>query len=629
MSSKITSLARSKPFVRSALDSVGTGGEVAVDTAEILGELVASTEAAPLLGLVVAERVVEPDIERVAVDIIGGSIISELNRDWGNLFDDIENALANSERIIQARGQQKKQTGSNRNARVRKDEKVRGTSLPNSRKPFKRLGRQDQTRLRLRSSDPPKPKPYELTGKFIGVLDKLEPVETPNSNQVVASFDALYVMFTVPKGESTVSLNNLDANQQEELFSTLEIYQLPFSTLPSFFITTTMSSQLINENKIGKWFEFDCEFGSGASDAAIVSPIIAFTGTEYLVLSFMASLDTDDDISATVIANSIKQLNAAMEAKIILVLDLDTLSVTAQQGQFKRQVTGNSQYCGNSEDNYVIRRVEVANVGQGSCNLLYTPGHDSDPAAVYDLGYGKGKLAATSENDLIDKIAQAHSIIISHWDLDHYRYLLRNPQRILETSKYVTAPEFGSNTGVSVRRAVRSIRDYRRRLIATNTGDIPFYGAVVHNIDMYTTTTDAGRNKNDVGAITVSILDYNCNPLILMPGDASYAYVSDQQKSGQNYPLQNSASLKYLVATHHGSTRNLVQIPQALNNHFFSAVMYSYGLNNRYGHSSATAQPFYQQSGWNANPRITVGTEHGLYVNLDLDRSNLTPPHAF
>ena len=62
----------------------------------------------------------------------------------------------------------------------------------------------DRTRLRQRDSDPPKPKPYELTGKYMGVLDKVEPVETHNSNQVVASFDAIHVMFTVPKGETIV-----------------------------------------------------------------------------------------------------------------------------------------------------------------------------------------------------------------------------------------------------------------------------------------------------------------------------------------------------------------------------------------------------------------------------------------
>ena len=629
LSSKITSLARGKSYVATALDTVGTGGTVAVDTAEILGELAVSAEAAPILGLVVAEQLVQPSIEEVAVKVIGGSVMSELNKVWGNLFDDIEEALSNSERINQARAMDQKRTGSNRNSRIKKDEKLQKTLLPSSRKEYLRRGRRDRPLVGQEDSEPPKPQPYELTGKYIGVLDKLEPIETENSNQVVVTFDAILVEFTVPKGQTTISINNLDSEQQMELFSTLGVYRDPFSELSSFFITTTVNSGSINENQVGKWFEFDCEFGEGTGDAVVITPIIALN--DIFMPKYMASLDTDDDISVTV--TSIKQLNTGLEAKIILELGLDNSLTTVK----KRQVAENTPtycghtqpYCGDAQYPYVVSRVEVANVGQGSCNLLYTLGHNNRPAAVYDLGYGKGKLTGEAEENLINKIVQAHSIVISHWDLDHYRYLLRNPQRILAVSKYVTAPVFGSNAGVSVKRAVRSIRDYHRRLIDANTGFVPFSGAVVCNIDMRTTTTATGRNKNNVGALTVSLLDYNCNSLMLMPGDASYAHVPNQHKFGQYNPLQNSPSLKYLVATHHGSTRNIQPIPQPLQNNFFSAVMYSYGQNNRYGHSQTTAQPLYQQQGWNAAPQNTVGTANGLYVILDLDRTNLNPPHRF
>lgn len=614
LSEKITSIARSKTFVTSALDTVETGGEVAIDSAEILGELALGAEAAPVLGLVVAERVVQSAVERVAVDIIGGSIISELNKVWGTLFDDVEEALSNSERIIQARAMNQKSSGMNRNSRVRKDEKLRKTSHPTKRQRYLRPGQRDRLRLRLRQPES-NPQPFELIGKYIGVLDKLEPIET-NINQVVVTFDAIYVQFTVPKGQTAVSLNSLDLKQQEELYATLESYREPFNELPSFFITTTVSSQVFNANSLGTWFEFDCEYGAGTGGAVIISSIIAFN--DHLIPSFMASLDTDDDIPVTV--TSIVPLSKILEAKIAYQLGLLVIQQRVIIAKRKRQVSGSSHSsCGAQAPDYTITKVKVANVGQGSCNLLYTRGHGNRPAAVYDLGYGKGKLTGTAEDSLTNAIAQSYSIVISHWDLDHYRYLLRDPQKILATSKHVTAPKFGSNTGVSVKKTVSSIGGCR--LIDANTGPIHFYGAVVFNIDMRTTTLANGRSKNDVGAITVCIRDYNCNPLLLMPADASYTYVSNQQTSA------NSPSLKYLVATHHGSTRNIGTIPRPLNNHYLSAVMYSYGQGNRYGHNSATAQPFYQRRGWNAAPQVTVGTTNGLYVNLDLDRSHLTPPH--
>ena len=263
----------------------------------------------------VAEQLVQPSIEQVAVKVIGGSVMSELNEVWGNLFDDIEEALSNSERINQARAMDQKRTGSNRNSRVIKDEKLRKTSLPSSRKPYLRRGRQDRPLVGQQDSEPPKPQPYELTGKYIGVLDKLEPVETENSNQVVVTFDAILVEFTVPKGKKIISINNLDFEQQIEFFSTLGVYREPFSELPSFFITTTVNSGSINENQVGKWFEFDCEFGAGTGDAAVITPVIALN--DNFVPKFMASLDMDDDIPATV--TSIKPLNTGLEAKIILV----------------------------------------------------------------------------------------------------------------------------------------------------------------------------------------------------------------------------------------------------------------------------------------------------------------------
>ena len=59
----------------------------------------------------------------------------------------------------------------------------------------------------------------------------------------------------------------------------------------------------------------------------------------------------------------------------------------------------------------------MANIEQGSCNLLYS---DNEIKAVYDLGYGKGRPGLDDEETLIQNISASPMIIISHWDLDHY-----------------------------------------------------------------------------------------------------------------------------------------------------------------------------------------------------------------
>lgn len=268
----------------------------------------------------------------------------------------------------------------------------------------------------------------------------------------------------------------------------------------------------------------------------------------------MASLDVDSDIAVRV--TSINRLSSSLQSKVLRLLDLSYYAEDQTIGSKRKraaQSTSSSMACAISTYASKITKVRIANVGQGSCNLLYTGGSIH---TVYDLGYGKGKQTGTIEDDLSKEISQASRIIISHWDLDHYRYVIHSPGRILAVHKQFIAPIFGSHRGPVVRKVVAGFSNQNLYLV-----DVGQYarnpwtsvGNTVINLNLYTTTKLIGKNKNDVGAITLSILDYNCNRMFLFPGDASYSVIPSAQK----------LNLKYLVATHHGSTRNIGNVPQA------------------------------------------------------------------
>ena len=622
---KIMSIAQSKNYINDALDTAAQEGEVVVDAGEIIEVLAAGVEAAPILAVLGAERVVEPQVEKVAVKAFGMRVVSQLHSltNWGSFFDSIHDALTSYERDVQSRAD-----NSNRSkrstAKARKDQKVKNTARVNRRLPFLRPGR----RNRLAQAEPPpqnrKPNPKELTGKFLGVLDKRDEIEA-NDNQVVVTFDAIRVEFYVERGQG-LNLDNLDAEQTVELFSQLENYASPFSNSPSFFITTTVNQGDISENAVGEWFQFDCEFTNDGTDEAVEFSIINTIVEDELSQVF--SLVVSDDISATVPSTSIRQLSASLQIKVVLFLELS--SIGEQFGRRKRQVSGSSHTCAPSSNK--ITKVDVMNVGQGSCNLLYKESSINNVEVVFDLGYGKGRITGVPENQLIDKISHAPSIIISHWDLDHYRYLARSSISILETHKDFTASSnFGINPGVTVRRAVRSIPEDDLHLIDAGhyQNTIQVYGSSVLNLDLRTTTLTTGRNKNDVGAITAAIIDNNCKPYLLIPGDASYYYVPSQQ-TVEDYYLNfwglslyshSVGRLKYLVATHHGSTRNIGIIPDGEGNSGY--VIYSYGEGNRYGHSVGRARLLYNpqpRPGWNYE-YLTAGSNHGVTVSLDLTRN--------
>lgn len=519
-----------------------------------------------------------------------------------------------------------------------------------------------RNRLKLKvdtkQRDPPEPRRRKKrrkdrkseSGKYIGVLDKCEPV----NSQVVATFDCIPLEFTTKERNKKVDLNALDRTQQMELTEQLQMQRSPFNMLPAFIITTTTSEGLMNEESIGKWFEFDAEFvGSGRSEAVEVTPTSSFSMGKLLK---GVSAVAYNGVPVTI--QSLRPLNPQLQEEITMGLGLSQSlmppykelgimslagrggtgssvgrrTVKLPTGSSSRQVkkTTIKEKGGEGEKKITERGpdtkrallkqvqkrtqlVKVANVGQGSCNILYD--YANSVKLVFDAGYGKNH-----HPDTVLQIGFSPTIVISHWDLDHYRYLLSYPHLI--SGKTFIVPSFGSQRGVCVRRVSTSVRENSRasggayysygRNNTVSHQQIPFPGEIP-NLELRMTEVRAGGlSKNNLNAITACIKE-DSRAVLLMPGDASYSYIAREHKVG----------LQYLIATHHGSTRSIISDRGGVSSiPLFEGpedkpgeVIFSYGENNAYRHNAATAMPYYQQRGWNTY-RTTVNSGPGIVITV-------------
>ena len=519
-----------------------------------------------------------------------------------------------------------------------------------------RLMARNRARLRIdqKEPDPPerrrrKKERKSESGIYIGMLDKCERVEG-NPSQVVAVFDSIHLDFTTKEDEKKVDLNELDSIQQRELREQLELQRVPFNPLPAYLIITRVSAGVVNEEAVGRWFEFNAQFmESGQSEAIEITTLNSFFKGKSL-MSFSGVTKNGRPVTI----ESVRCLSSPLEEEVNQVLNLSgdimglgvpysqmrSLSLGGGGGRpIKSQLSGSRQGVGKgvkkdirgkntgqaragkggkkeiqgkgtgqrgmaAREQRSISKVLVANVGQGSCNIFFN--RSNEVKLVYDLGYGPRGC----NDSALELIMTSPTIVISHWDIDHYRYLTLRPSLIL--GKTFIVPSFGTNRSVFLRRVYRSIQNkisYGYGSASTHA-IIPCQGKIP-NLELRMTVVRSGRglNRNNFNAITACVKDSEGGPLFLLPGDASFRYVAQQQRVGPN--------LRYLLATHHGSTRSLIGDTQniPIKGSGVGSIIFSYGRNNIYGHNAETAMPYYRPKGW-SDYKITENTQVGIHFGL-------------
>lgn len=220
----------------------------------------------------------------------------------------------------------------------------------------------------------------------------------------------------------------------------------------------------------------------------------------------------------------------------------------------------------------------VHRVGQGSCNSIIFKLQDNNKL-FYDIGISKYSNKDPYYNVYVGRYSmfnmdKFNTIVISHWDEDHYMGIYLDACRKLLSKRWIT-PSIERNW-LNIKRLVYLISIYGEIVMIDNSVRGHFY----NKDDLFMFKGD-GTGKNDAG-IMICLKNEAMN-LVAM-GDVSYAH------SGfvQSYSGGVFNQIDYLVVPHHGAffTPGIIFTPKIPN---CSTAIISVGYNT-FGHPRSNTE---------------------------------------
>lgn len=228
--------------------------------------------------------------------------------------------------------------------------------------------------------------------------------------------------------------------------------------------------------------------------------------------------------------------------------------------------------------------VAVINVGQGNCNAICDL--HGIPTLYFDLGAGCLWNAQTRPSRLEFCFTEARSVVLSHWDFDHWYggFLSREQVR---TRPVWLAPR--QAIGVRTRKfAVSLIRD--KRLIIWPANQHRVRNGTLELVKC------TGASKNDSGIALATRVERG---VVLCPGDAAFDHLPVPRVVGRR-PIVG------LVATHHGSAHVGAPLPRPKRRG--ARIAFSFGASNTYRHPDSAARLLYSSEGWTRQLETPAGS---------------------
>ncbi len=215
----------------------------------------------------------------------------------------------------------------------------------------------------------------------------------------------------------------------------------------------------------------------------------------------------------------------------------------------------------------------VYNVGQGSCCAVCSL--PARPHLYYDLGGGVTRNASTYPSDLQFCFTDNPPVILSHWDMDHWISGQKDTQAL--NLKWLVPRQ---RMGVSHLKFANELN--RRGNLLVWPDDIAFmdftFGRVLK--------LPAHHNRNYSGLVLLArVGNVNKYNNILCPGDAPYNKISHSSLT----------NISGLIATHHGGNYRSDHPPGPTAEY---NIVYSFGVNNTYGHPKDIALEKHYSNGW-------------------------------
>lgn len=256
------------------------------------------------------------------------------------------------------------------------------------------------------------------------------------------------------------------------------------------------------------------------------------------------------------------------------------------------------------------REVGVMDVGQGSCNLVYDD--QGQPLLYVDVGLpmffnfasmppldGAGNVAIINPGPCL-----AHNPpgIVTHFHWDHYYMMSFSHNAAALKNRHWVMPQ--QNAGPLINGIIGQINASANGQVHVFPAGMGIFPAnLVTILPCVPVGGIAAHDLNNTGIAVVVRIDDGLQRDVLLPGDAAF------QTFGAIYGY---ATLRWMVATHHGSDRNMVPPPppDVANQ---GRLAYSYGINGPaaggqhcYGHPRPAAVMAYPAAGWGTVAGTTV-----------------------
>jgi beta-lactamase superfamily II metal-dependent hydrolase len=237
-------------------------------------------------------------------------------------------------------------------------------------------------------------------------------------------------------------------------------------------------------------------------------------------------------------------------------------------------------------------------VGQGGANALIDP--SGTPQLYFDVGAGMGRHAKTTPSALAFCLCESETIVLSHWDTDHWAGARADP-RLLGLTWVVPRQRIGvshSKLANDILRAGGHVRVYSLKtpIVVPLHWQTDRWGQRQYPADQWLALTPCvGKSRNDSGfALWVS--DVARQLEWLLTGDASYDVIPP---SAYGFPLAA------VTASHHGARQPRVgsMVPQR-RAAGYSKLLYSFATPNTFGHPNRKSVVDGESQGW----------RHGAFV---------------
>lgn len=218
--------------------------------------------------------------------------------------------------------------------------------------------------------------------------------------------------------------------------------------------------------------------------------------------------------------------------------------------------------------------MKVMNVGQGNSVAFMDPTEYVDLFYV-DVGGGVMRNRSTYKNVRYSPIENA-LVILTHWDMDHWVSLMRNP----ELEKTILLAPRQKPLGLSHIKLATKLHLAGRLLIWPNTVS----KIESELIDIHKLKED--KNRNYSGLVVISKTDpNNRHKNVLITGDAPYKKC--------NFLVDYE--INTVLVPHHGGKFDSDKVPNAPKRHI---AIFSYGRSNSYGHPHEETIKSHVQHKW-------------------------------